>query len=184
MIRSDAVRNRTKVLQAAEAVLGEQGLSARMDEIARRAGVGVGTLYRHFATKEALYQAIVTARTDLLLEEAKRLSSDTSPETAFYVFFERIVTDAGRKKPLTDALRTAGIDIKATQTSQATYMRAAIHSLLQDAQRAGAVRQDLDMPEVLALLRAASMAAETGDYPQPVIERMLAVLFDGLRHIS
>ncbi|GHJ43583.1 putative transcriptional regulatory protein TetR [Catellatospora sp. TT07R-123] len=183
MIRSDAVRNRTKVLEAAEAVLGEQGLSARMDEIARRAGVGVGTLYRHFATKEALYQAIVTARTDLLLAEAQRLISDAAPETALYVFFARIVADAGRKKPLTDALHTAGIDIKAAQTGQAAQMRAAIHRLLHDAQHAGAVRRDLDLPELLALLRAACLAAETGDYPEPVVERMLTVLFDGLGRV-
>ncbi|GGM55631.1 TetR/AcrR family transcriptional regulator [Dactylosporangium sucinum] len=177
MIRSDAARNRAKVLQAAEAVLDEQGLSARMDEIARRAGVGVGTLYRHFATKEALYQAIVTARVDQLLDEAARLRATATPATAFFTFFTRIVADAARQRTLTDALRGAGIDVKANHTGQQAAMRAAIDELLRAAQAAGAVRADVELPDVLALLRGASLAAETGDYPA----RALAVLIDGLR---
>jgi AcrR family transcriptional regulator len=181
VIRSDAARNRAKVLQVAEAVLDEQGLSARMDEIAKRAGVGVGTVYRHFATKEALYQAIVTSRVDLLLEQAARLQATATPQKAFFAFFAEIVADAARKKALTDALRGAGIDIKAQQTDQQARMRAAITDLLHNAQRANAVRHDVDLPEILALLRGASMAAETGDYSGPILDRSLAVLFDGLR---
>ncbi|GIH07771.1 TetR family transcriptional regulator [Rhizocola hellebori] len=184
MIRSDAVRNRMRVLQAAEEVLDEQGLSARMDEIARRAGVGVGTLYRHFATKEALYQAIVMARIDLLLDEAARLRSTGDPQTAFFAFFSKIVADAKRKKALTDALHSAGTDIKAEQSSRHAAMLDAIAGLLRNAQNAGAVRSDVAMPEVLALLRGASMAAETGDYSAPVLQRSLAILYDGLRVVS
>lgn len=179
MIRSDAARNRARVLEAAEAVLDEQGLSARMDEIARRAGVGVGTVYRHFATKEALYGAIVTARVDLLLADATRLQA--SPDTGFFEFFAGIVADAGRRRDLTGALREAGVDPKAGQSGQAAAMRAALESLLHAAQEAGAARPDVGLPEILALLRGASLAAETGDYPAPVLDRMVAVLFDGLR---
>ncbi|RAO08897.1 hypothetical protein MED15_06361 [Micromonospora noduli] len=181
MIRSDAARNRAKVLAAAETVLGEQGLTARMDEIARRAGVGVGTVYRHFATKEALYAAIVSARVDLLLDEAARLRVAAEPQTGFFRFFAQVVADAARKKTLTDALHSAGIDVKAEQAGQRAQMREALADLLRDAQRVGAVRPDVDLPEILALLRGASMAAETGDYASPVIDRTLAVLFDGLR---
>ncbi|MCU7730823.1 TetR/AcrR family transcriptional regulator [Actinoplanes sp. KI2] len=169
------------MLQAAEAVLDEQGLSARMDEIAHRAGVGVGTVYRHFATKEALYQAIVTGRVDLLLDQATRLKTTATPETAFFTFFAEIVADAARKRALTGALHSAGIDIKAQQTDQQARMRTAITDLLHNAQRANAVRPDVDLPEILALLRGATMAAETGDYPGPTLDRSVAVLFDGLR---
>ena len=181
MIRSDAARNRAKVLQAAEAVLDEKGLAARMEEIAHRAGVGVGTVYRHFATKEALYQAVVRSRVDLLLDQAAQLQTTAEPETAFFTFFSRIVADAARKRALNDALRGAGIDVKAQQSDQQARMRTAITDLLHNAQRARAVRPDVDLPEVLALLRGASMAAETGDYPAPILDRSLAVLFDGLR---
>jgi transcriptional regulator SbtR-like protein len=86
-----------------------------------------------------------------------------------------------REKALTDALRGAGIDIKAQQTDQQARMRAAIAELLHNAQRANAVRYDVDLPDVLAPLRGASMAAETGDYPQPVLDQCLAVLLDGLK---
>ncbi|GLW30556.1 TetR/AcrR family transcriptional regulator [Actinoplanes regularis] len=181
MMRSDAARNRAKVLAAAEVVLDEQGPAARMDEIARRAGVGVGTVYRHFATKEALYAAIVAARVDLLLREADRLRTAAEPQAAFFTFFTRIVADAATKKALTDALRDAGVDLKAEQTDQRVRMRAALAEFLRGAQRAGAVRPDVDLPEILALLRGASMAAETGEYSGPVLDRALAVLFDGLR---
>lgn len=78
-------------------------------------------------------------------------------------------------------MRGAGIDIKAQQTDQQARMRAAITQLLHNAQRANAVRYDVDLPDVLALLRGASMAAETGDYPQPVLDRCLAALLDGLK---
>jgi AcrR family transcriptional regulator len=181
MTRSDAARNRAKVLAAAEIVLGEQGLTARMDEIARRAGVGVGTVYRHFATKEALYAAIVSARIDVLLQEAARLRTTAEPQTAFFTYFTRIVADAGGQKALTDALHGAGVDYKAEQPDQRARMRAALTDLLQGAQRARAVRADIGLPEVLALLRGASMAAETGEYSGPVLDRALAVMFDGLR---
>jgi AcrR family transcriptional regulator len=175
--RSDALRNRAKVLTAAEAVLAEQGLTARMDAIAARAGVGVGTVYRHFATKEALWQAIVEARVDALLAEAERLRAEADPATAFFTFFGRIVADAAAKKAYTDGLRDAGIDVKDGQGRQIAAMRAAITGLLTRAQAAGAVRGDVALPEVLALLRGASLAAETGDFPPIALE----VIVTGLR---
>lgn len=177
MPRSDALRNRAKVLEAAEEVLAEQGLTARMDAIAARAGVGVGTVYRHFATKEALWQAIVVARADLLLAEAERLRAAGDLANAFFTFFGRIVADSAAKKAYTDALRDAGINVKDGQADQVTAMRAAITGLLGDAQAAGAVRADVALPEVLALLRGASLAAETGDFPPIALE----VIYTGLR---
>ncbi|MFI5836414.1 TetR/AcrR family transcriptional regulator [Micromonospora sp. NPDC051300] len=180
-MRSDAARNRAKVLAAAEAVLGEQGPAARIDEVARRAGVGVGTVYRHFATKEALYAAIVSGRVEQLLQEAARLRTIAEPQTAFFTFFTRIVADAAAKKALTDALRGAGVDLKADQTDQRTRMREALAEFLHGAQRVGALRSDVGMPEILALLRGASMAAETGEYSGPVLDRAVAILLDGLR---
>ena len=70
--RADAVRNLAKILQAAEEVFAAEGLAVPIDEVARRAGVGIGTVYRHFPTKEALFEAIVVARLEGLIERARR----------------------------------------------------------------------------------------------------------------
>jgi AcrR family transcriptional regulator len=177
MARADALRNRVKVLEAAEEVLAEQGMTARMDAIARRAGVGVGTVYRHFATKEALWQAIVEARLDELLTEADRLRAEEDPATAFFTLFGRIVADAASKTAYTDALRDAGVDVKAGLADQQTRMRAAITGSLGDAQEAGAIRADVDLPQILALLRGACLAAETGDVPHGTLE----IIYAGLK---
>ena len=74
-LRADARRNRAKVLEAAEEVFASEGLAVPIDEVARRAGVGVGTVYRHFPTKEALFEAIVVARLEALVERAEELGT-------------------------------------------------------------------------------------------------------------
>ena len=78
-MRADAVKNRQRILEAAEAIFATEGLSVPIDTVAERAGVGVGTLYRHFPTKEALFEAIVMARLEFLLEIAKRTPTPTIP---------------------------------------------------------------------------------------------------------
>lgn len=113
--------------------------------------------------------------------QAARLRACAEPQTAFFTFFMQIVSDAAGRKALTDALRGAGVDIKAEQTDQRAQMRDSLAHLLHGSQRAGAVRPDVGMPEMLALLRGASMAPETGEYSGPLLERAVAVLFDGLR---
>lgn len=119
---------------------------------------------------------------DLLLEQAAHLRAAAEPQTGFFTFFRQIVADAARKKALADALQGAGIDVKTEQADQRAQMREALTNLLHTAQRVGAVRPDVGTPEILALLRGATMAAETGDYYSgPVLDRALAVLFDGLR---
>jgi AcrR family transcriptional regulator len=180
-VRADAARNRAKVLAAAEEILAAQGLSARMDAIARRAGVGVGTVYRHFPTKETLYEAIMTSRFERLIEEASRLTDSGDPGEAFFTFFRRIVEESTAKKVLADALIGAGIDHKAGAEGTRARMRAAIEALLTNARRAGAVRREVRMPEVLALLTAATLAAERTGWDDGLRDRTLAVIFNGLR---
>src|SRR3984885_11076494 len=82
-LRADARRNRERVLEAARAAFGAEGSDVSLDEIARRAGVGAGTVYRHFATKEALFEAVVFDRIAELVEEARTLSKDPDPGRAF-----------------------------------------------------------------------------------------------------
>jgi AcrR family transcriptional regulator len=180
-MRADARRNRVRVLEAAEEVLAREGLSASMRTIAERAGVGLGTIYRHFPTQEALYQAIIVERMQRLLDSVNPLLTAADPGVSFFEFFARIVESAAQKKALADALADAGIDPKAGMADISRDMRHAIEALLSRAQRAGAVRQDLAMPELLALLAAASLAAERNQWSEELRDRTLSIMFDGLR---
>lgn len=180
-MRADAQRNRERVLAAAEEVLARDGLSASMRDIAARAGVGLGTIYRHFPTQEALYQAIIVDRTRRLVTEAEALSSVDDAGDAFFGYLTRIVANAAEKKAMADVLADAGIDPKAGMAHLGSDMRQAISTLLDRAQSAGTVRPDLELAEVLALLSGACMAAERHQWDPAFRDRTLSILFDGLR---
>src|SRR5258708_35434152 len=89
-MRSDAVRNKKLIVQAAREVFATAGLAAPIDEIAQRAGVGTGTLYRHFPTKEALFEAVVIRAVEDLVEEARRLIAGKEPKTAFFKLLSQL----------------------------------------------------------------------------------------------
>jgi AcrR family transcriptional regulator len=173
-VRVDAERNRRRVLASAEEVLAREGLTASMRAIAEHAGVGLGTIYRHFPTQEALYQAIIADRMERLLAEAQ-------DDASFFAFFTRIVVTAAEKKVLADALADAGVDPKAGMGEMAGRMRAAIEALLVRAQRAGEVRADVHLAEVLALLAAASLGAERHQWSAELRTKTLDIMFAGLR---
>ncbi|MCW2916434.1 MAG: hypothetical protein JWN52_4502 [Actinomycetia bacterium] len=181
-LRADAMRNRAKVLAVAEAVFAERGTSASTEEIARRAGVGIGTVFRHFPTKESLLEAVLNGLLGRLAEEADALTAAEDPGTAFFTFFAQVVAQATTKNAVSEALREAGIDAKNTTQQTGQELRKALSTLLVRAQRAGAVRDDIGLAEVMALLAATSRAAEyTGGDPD-VQSKTLEVVFDGLRH--
>jgi AcrR family transcriptional regulator len=180
-LRADARRNRARVLEAAESILARDGMGASLREIARQAGVGLATIYRQFPTKEALYQAIVVERVRRLVEEARALATAEDAGAAFFSFFTRIVADATGKKVLVDALADAGVDVEANVGDLKREMVDAIEVLLVRAQRADSVREDLAMPELLALLTAACLAAERSRWDERMRSRALALMFDGFR---
>lgn len=180
-MRADAQRNRARVLDAAENVLSRDGLSASMRAIANDAGVGLGTIYRHFPTQEALYHAILIERTQRLVTEAGQLAATKEPGEAFFEFFTRIVVNATEKKALADVLVDAGIDPKSGTADIRAGMRSALHALLTNAQGSGAVRDDVQLPELLALLSATCLAAERNQWSRELRTSTLAILFDGLR---
>jgi AcrR family transcriptional regulator len=179
--RVDAERNKERVLSSAEAVLARDGLSASMRAIAAEAGVGLGTIYRNFPTQEALYQAIIIRRMKALIEEAASLSAAQDPGQAFFGYFSAVVEHAMRTKAIADLLATAGIDPKSGMADVSRDMRQAVEALLARAQRAGAVRPDLRMPELMALLAAACLAAEHNQWDTRLRTSTLAIVFDGMR---
>jgi AcrR family transcriptional regulator len=180
-VRADAERNRARVLEAAEIVLTRDGLEAPMRSIASQAGVGVATVYRQYPTKEALYQAILADRMERLVARARGLAETAAPGEAFFEFFTSIVDDATTKKIFADALESAGLDPKAAAPDSGHDVLHAIEALLVRAQQASAVRPDARMPEVLALLSATCLAAKQQHWAEPLRNRALGIIFDGLR---
>jgi AcrR family transcriptional regulator len=178
-LRADARRNRARVLDVARAAFAAEGLSVPLDEIARRAGVGPGTLYRHFPTKESLFEAVVHDRLRRLADEGAALRESADPGAAFFAFLDRLAAEAGPKRDLFDALASAGVGAGPAVRAAAEDLRAHIGCLLGRAQRAGAVRSDIGSAEVSALLSGMLFAVQ----PRPGAdrERVLAVFRDGLR---
>lgn len=180
-LRADARRNRERLLEAAEAVFAAEGATAPTEVIARRAGVGIGTLFRHFATKEALVEAIVVARVERLVTEADTLVAKGDPATAFFEFFRRTVAESEAKKTYVEVLRGNSVDLESAAPELHQRLRRGIGTLLVNAQNAGTVRFDIDVPEVMILLVSATRAAEYAGEDGDLRDRTLKIILDGLR---
>jgi len=171
--RADARRNREKVLRAAAKAFAASGYDVPLDEIAARAGVGAGTVYRHFPTKEALFEAVVTARVVDLIADARERAGAADPGAAFFGLLARIGDEATVKRDLPEAIAIPG--------PLQEELRAALGVVLRRAQRAGAVRDDIDTPDLIAVFKAAT--AGLRDAPGDAVrrKRLFDVMTDGLR---
>jgi AcrR family transcriptional regulator len=179
-MRADAVRNKKLIVQAARKVFATAGLAAPIDEIAERAAVGIGTLYRHFPTKEALFEAVVIGRVEDLVEEARRLLATNDPKTAFFTLLSQLIQHGDGHKDLMDALGKQSFDIQKAVPGLLTEMWNLVDQLLKQAQRAGTVRREVGLPHVQALVTAACTAIDQGDGDG--LERIVwTVISDGLR---
>jgi len=179
-LRADARRNRAKVLEAAEEVFAVEGLAVPIDAVARRAGVGVGTVYRHFPTKEALFEAIVVARLEALLERADELSTAGDPGQALFTFVSELVELAVKKKDLMDELARAGVKSEELIAGIKERLEHSFEVLLQRAQAAGTVRQDINRADVSALVMGTCLAANQQGCREST-QRLVSVLCDGFR---
>lgn len=180
-MRADAQRNRLRVLEVAQAVFAAEGLGVPIDEIARRAGLGVGTVYRHFPTKEALFEAILVSRIEGVVEDARALAAAEDPGAAFFGFLARLGEMGAAKKDLIEALARAGIDVKRAAGGAKEELSLAVGRLLKRAQKAGDVRGDVAVGEVLSLVSGAFTAIERHGGDERARARLLAIMCDGLR---
>ncbi|EWM13383.1 transcriptional regulator, TetR family [Kutzneria sp. 744] len=180
-MRADARRNRARVLEVAQQVFAEEGLAVPIDEIARRAGVGVGTVYRHFPTKDALFVAIIQERLRSVGEVARKLAEGPAAGRAFFGFFERMVRDASLNKALFDAL-AAGGGLNQELTAEARQvMMTGLGDLLAKAQEAGEVRPDLTAADVKTLIVGCLSMARQGTADPGL---MVGVVCAGMRPVS
>jgi AcrR family transcriptional regulator len=172
------------VLEAAEAIFAARGASASTEEIAHQAGVGIGTVFRHFPTKEALLEAILMDRVAKLGEMARSLTIAADPGAALFGLFTRMVEQAATKKTYVDALADAGFDSRIARSQVGQEAVQALGALLARAQQTGAVRDDIGVTELIALVVGASRAAEHTGWDRTVRARTLQVVFDGLRPLD
>ncbi|MEU8007329.1 TetR/AcrR family transcriptional regulator [Catellatospora sp. NPDC049111] len=178
-LRADALRNRNRILQAAEQVFSERGPAASTEEVANRAGVAIGTVFRHFPTKADLLREIMKGLLARLVSDVETLRRDSPPGTALFAFFTTLVAQAARQKTVLDLLAEAGTELSIPDA--VGMLERSVDGLLTSAQDAGTVRPDVQLPEVMALLGAVCQGAVTGGWDERLQARTLAVVFAGLR---
>jgi AcrR family transcriptional regulator len=163
------------VLAAAEQAFAEHGLGVALDEIAARAGVGAGTVHRHFPTKAALIEAVLLERAQRLIDAARAGAQAERPGEAFFAFLERMVQAGAMHQGLKDAL--AGAQIETLFAERRQELRRELGQLLARAQEARAVRAGIAVEDVMALVAGAYHRSSEGGSPAAV----MAVICDGLR---
>jgi AcrR family transcriptional regulator len=179
-MRIDAQRNRDRVLEAAADAFAEEGLAIPVAEIARRAGVGTGTVTRHFPTKESLYEAIVLLRVEELVEHAHDLAATKDPGTAFFDFLSFTVELGAASRGVAQALAGGGFDLEAASSRTGLHLAEVEQGLLARAQESGAVRGDVSFTDVKALIAGCLSREQRGADPA-ARRRMIAIVSAGLR---
>ncbi|HEY4019291.1 MAG TPA: helix-turn-helix domain-containing protein [Pseudonocardiaceae bacterium] len=176
-LRADARRNRARVLDVANEMFLAEGMSVPIDAIAERAGVGVGTVYRHFPTKEALFEAIMRQRIQDMIDKARSMADAADPGAAFFEYFVDIVDQAETSKGVHEAMISAGFRFDERVGDLAAQMRDSLGVLLKRAQEVGAVRAGLTASDAKALMAGITeMRRMGGDR-----DLTLAVVLAGLR---
>jgi AcrR family transcriptional regulator len=181
MMRTDAVKNRQRILDAAEEVFAAEGVAVPIDVVAERAGLGVGTLYRHFPNKEALLEAIVVDRITQLVATAREYELAEDPGQALFSFLQEFASQASAKRDLFEALGSAGIDLKARCAELFEDLMRSVDVLLGRAIAVGAVRGDVPANEIVGLIVGTCHAAGDSGVTDAGLGRMVAVVLDGLR---
>lgn len=176
-MRADARRNRQMILAAAAQAFAEDGIGVPVDEIARRAGVGTGTFYRHFPTKEALFEAVVLEHMSEVVAEAARRAAGLAPGEALLDFLTYLADQGATKRNLVDALAGAGIDVESRAAHFKEALEAQLSELLARAQARGEIRDDVTLGDLIGLVMGTCQYSNHGASQR----RMLSVVYDGLR---
>ncbi|MCW2879736.1 MAG: TetR/AcrR family transcriptional regulator [Sphaerisporangium sp.] len=180
-LRADAQRNRDRLLDVAVRAFSQDGPDVTLDVIAKTAGVGIGTLYRHFPTREALIEATYRNELARLCDAVADLLDTMPPDEATRTWMDRFVDYMTTKRGMADALRAVIASGGDPYAQSRDRLIAAITSLLDAAAAAGTVRSDVEPGDVLATLGGVSLAAgEPAQRDQA--RRLLNLLMDGLRY--
>jgi AcrR family transcriptional regulator len=177
-LRADAARNRAKLVSTARDVFTEHGGDASLEQIAKAAGVGIGTLYRHFPTRLDLLEAVYRDEVDVLRETAEKVIPNHSPVEALELWLIAFLDYAATKRHIFTEL----VDAVGRESELMTHSRATIfgnaEKLVVAAQEAGQVRKDVDSADVLRLVGGCTMMP---NFDRQQTRRILTVVMDGLR---
>jgi AcrR family transcriptional regulator len=181
-LRADARRNRDQVLRTAQQLFARDGLGVSLDEIARRAGVGPGTVHRHFPSKEELYLAVAIDQLEQLITEADALVATEDPD-ALFTLLSQMMASGAENAAVKSALVAAEFDLRTAAPGVAADLTHRVAALLDRADSAGAVRRDVTIDEVMALV-AGAFAAIRHAGAEASRERsahLARLILDGLR---
>jgi AcrR family transcriptional regulator len=181
--RADAIRNRERVLEAAKAVFSQGGPEAGLEAVARQAGVGIGTLYRHFPTREALYEAVYRHEVEQLVELAKNLETGTAPVEALRRWLRAGVEFMATKKGMAAALAMAAHGSSDLVAYSLDRLTGAVGELLRRGAAAGEIRADIEPEDLLRTLVGMCYAHDRPGWQAKVL-RLIDVFIDGLRRRS
>ena len=178
--RADSLRNRALLLAAARDVFSAGGPEASLEAVARTAGVGIGTLYRHFPTREALFQGVYRHEVDQLVELAAQLADEAPPLTALRLWLHANVGMVATKKGMLAALTPALDSSNPIYANSAARLTGAAGELMARAVSAGEIRDDITAEDLMRALIGMCYTREQSGWQDTVI-RLIDVFVDGLR---
>ncbi|WAZ27182.1 TetR/AcrR family transcriptional regulator [Streptomyces cinnabarinus] len=180
-MRADARRNYERLLTEARTAFAQHGADASLEDVARRAGVGIGTLYRHFPHRDALLSAVFEDAVNDLLARARELRQAPEPCTALVTWLREMVEHASEYRGLSRALMSVTNDDTSALARCSDPIREAGAELLTRAQQAGKVREDVAIGDLLQLTHAIALAAEATPGDPTLADRLLMLTLGGLR---
>lgn len=178
-MRQDARENRERILAAAEEVFGAQGGAGSTEDVARRAGVGIATVFRHFPTKDELIEAALLRHFDQLTDKARALAAGTDPSMAWRTLVREMIETGATKLTLASTLADrVGFPNSAAEASN--RLKVAVREVLRQGQDAGAVRPAVTVEEVYLLIRGLSQASATMQVQPDTLARAIDLVLAGL----
>ncbi|NED84971.1 TetR/AcrR family transcriptional regulator [Streptomyces sp. SID11233] len=181
--RADARRNRERLLEVARDAFTATGGKAPLDAIAREAGVGIGTLYRHFPTREALVEAIYAAELDAVVTSPPALLSTLPPEAALRAWMDRYAAFFAAKRGISDTLRAGWASGTIATPATRERLTAAIAVILDAGAQAGSLRADVEPDEVTMMLLGVFLSTTASNSPE-LTGRLLDLVVDALRPVA
>ena len=181
--RADAQRNRERILEIAKQAFTRSGVNISLDDVGRRAGVGAGTLYRHFPTRDALLEAVYRSEVEKLAAAEKQLAATMTPIEALRAWMLLFVDYIATKQIIAPALNTLVANPSKLFEASGAQIKAAINALVERAIESGDIRSDLNPMDLLRALIGVSYVASEPDWPQSA-KRLVQILIIGSRPSS